>query len=91
MIKCPFYLTEKKNYIYCEGFLKGTSMITAFSDAAAKREHIRGFCFLADGGSCPMAVNLYEKYKSSDRAQEELLRRRGIMRLQELKEKQERQ
>lgn len=62
LIKCPFYLGEKNGMLMCEGCIKGTSMTTSFSDAAAKRRHLRENCFKVDGGACNLAKTVYLLY-----------------------------
>lgn len=66
LIKCPFYQSQKENYIACEGFLPNTCMVTRFPDKANKRSHLKNNCYLEDGGSCPMAKSLFEKYGMRD-------------------------
>lgn len=61
-IKCPFYLSENRNFISCEGFVADTCMTTRFPDAESKKEHLRTHCFLEDGGDCGMATGLFAKY-----------------------------
>lgn len=68
IIQCPFFLQEKKNLLCCEGFVEGTCMTTAFKDRKSSLQYISDNCSRIDGGSCPMAMNLYEKYR---RIQEE--------------------
>ncbi len=62
-IKCPFFMSETKNLLCCEGFIDGTCMTTKFQSTAAKVEHVNQFCINMDGGECYMAKKLYEKYK----------------------------
>ena len=69
-IKCPFFMTERNNLLCCEGFVEGTCMTTKFPDVHAKTKHIRENCFLRNGGRCPMAANLFEKYKAIEEKEE---------------------
>lgn len=62
LIKCPFYVSETRNFLCCEGFLKNTCMTTRFPDANSKKAHLKANCFEESGGSCPMAKTLFEKY-----------------------------
>lgn len=62
-IQCPFFITEKNNILCCEGFVDSTCMTTKFPDVKMKTEHIKSHCFHKDGGTCPLAANLYSKYK----------------------------
>ena len=71
LIKCPFFMKENVDYICCEGFVKNTSMLTKFPTSQAKREHEKKFCYKEDGGKCPLAVNLYEKYKKIEEREKE--------------------
>ena len=66
LVKCPFYQSEKENYIVCEGFIASTCMVTRFPDTKHKRSHLKDNCYLEDGGKCPMARNLFEKYGMRD-------------------------
>lgn len=72
IIKCPFYSLIRKNMIACEGLIDNTCMTTRFPSAAVMREHIGNYCSKENGGKCPLAVNLYEKY---DRIEEERVKR----------------
>ncbi len=62
-IRCPFYLRSTQNRICCEGFIKGTSMITSFPDKKSTATHMKACCFLPDGGFCHFAKMLFDKYK----------------------------
>ncbi len=86
LIQCPFFRKETKNLLCCEGFIEGTCMTTSFRDRGSALDYISANCSRRDGGSCPLAANLFEKYKkiqeSEDKAerewQEKLLRVRGF-------------
>lgn len=69
-ILCPFFMTERENLLCCEGFVEGTCMTTKFPDTKSKTQHIRANCFHRDGGSCPMAISLFEKYKAYEEKEE---------------------
>ncbi len=85
-IQCPFFKCTAKNLLCCEGFVDGTCMTTAFSDRSIAHQYISDNCSKVDGGRCPMAMNLFEKYRriqeAEERAEKEwtekLLRVRGI-------------
>ena len=62
-IKCPFFKREAKNLLCCEGYIEGTCMTTSFRSRGAALQYISDNCSEIDGGSCPMAKNLYEKYR----------------------------
>ena len=63
LIRCPFFHGETKNLLCCEGYIDGTCMTTSFRSRNALLQHISDNCSEIDGGSCPMAKNLYAKYK----------------------------
>ena len=65
-IKCPFYLREQGNLITCEGFIKGTCMITKFGSPQEKKAHLKQSCFHETGGSCFMAAGLFRKYAEEE-------------------------
>lgn len=71
-INCPFFITEKNNLLCCEGFVDGTCMTTKFPDSKKKTEHIKHNCFKVDGGNCPLATNLYTKYKAIEENEDKL-------------------
>lgn len=86
IIQCPFFKSEMKNLLCCEGFVDGTCMTTSFPDRGAALSYISRNCSEKDGGRCPMAKNLFDKYKkildAEEKAekewQEKLLRVRGL-------------
>ena len=47
-------------------------MTTKFPDSKKKTEHIKHNCFKVDGGSCPLATNLYTKYKAIEENEDKL-------------------
>ena len=86
IIQCPFFKEEKKNLLCCEGFIEGTCMTTAFRTRENAVQYILDNCVRVDGGSCPMASNLFEKYRKIREAEEQaekewrekLIKARGI-------------
>ncbi|MCH5199226.1 MAG: hypothetical protein J1E34_10025 [Oscillospiraceae bacterium] len=66
LIKCPFFVNEKNNIIACEGYIKNTCMITKFSGAKQKKEHLKKNCYHCTGGACFMAMSLFAKYDKED-------------------------
>lgn len=70
LIKCPFYQSEHEKYITCEGFIANTCMVTRFASSKTKRLHINENCSLENGGNCPMAKSLFEKYGMRDLVKE---------------------
>ena len=83
MIKCPFFRGSRKDTIECESFIGSAAMLTRFSDVAAMTEHVRQYCVREDGGRCPLAMNLYDKYEQLERAEEARQKRRREMFLKE--------
>ncbi len=69
-IQCPFFKHETKNLLCCEGFVEGTCMTTAFKNRSSALQYISENCEKIDGGSCPMAINLFEKYRKIQEAEE---------------------
>ena len=69
-IQCPFFRYERKNLLCCEGFVDGTCMTTAFNDRSSALQYISDNCLRMDGGKCPMAMNLFEKYRRIQEAEE---------------------
>ena len=65
-IKCPFFRSADKGLLCCEGFVDNTCMTTKFSDTAAAMQHISDNCCEHDGGRCPLAINLFEKYRARE-------------------------
>lgn len=68
-IQCPFFVYERKKLLCCEGYINNTCMTTGFPDEKAQEEYIREHCFHMDGANCPMAKNLFEKYKRIEEAE----------------------
>lgn len=61
--KCPFYLGEHHQQIYCEGIKKGTTIHVAFGSATKYREHKDSFCCAFDNyKNCLIAKALNSKY-----------------------------
>lgn len=81
VIQCPFYISEAKHLLCCEGLFDTTCMTTSFPDKKAKAQHIDSFCSKIDGGGCPMADSLFEKYKrlGEKQSDEERLKRIKIL------------
>ena len=65
LIQCPFYLREKENTVACEGYIRGTCMITKFPGEKEKRAYMKANCFKPDGGECFMAKSLFGKYEEA--------------------------
>ena len=63
IIRCPFFQHFEKNLLCCEGVVDNTCMTTRFCDRNAALDHIAHSCSEIDGGRCPLAQNLFEKYR----------------------------
>lgn len=68
-IQCPFFVNEKNNLLCCEGYVDSTCMTTRFPSRDAQISYIKENCFRMDGGSCHMAKELFNKYKSLEEAE----------------------
>lgn len=77
-IRCPFFSHIYRNMIACEGFIEGTCMTTSFPSAAAAKEHTGAYCEKEDGGKCPLALSLYDKYEKLETLGREYDRRKEI-------------
>ena len=66
-IKCPFFRSSRKDTLECESFIGSAAMLTRFADVAAMSEHVRQYCVHEDGGRCPLAMSLYDKYEQLER------------------------
>lgn len=83
IIKCPFFQGSRKDIIACESYIGSAVMLTKFADVAAMSEHVRQYCVREDGGRCPLAMSLYDKYEQLERAEEARQKRRREMNLKE--------
>lgn len=63
LIKCPFYTDDSHLTLICEGFIENTVMLSKFAGPEQMQSHIKSFCMKEDGGKCPLALNLYDKYE----------------------------
>lgn len=62
-IECPFYISEGKRFISCEGLLKGTESIHRFQDDKDKIGYENNVCCFKGGKNCPhfkIIDSLYE-------------------------------
>lgn len=71
VIQCPFFRKEMKNLLCCEGFVEGTCMTTSFADRRSALDYISANCTHKNGGNCPMASKLFEKYSRLHSEQEQ--------------------
>lgn len=69
IIRCPFFQQLDKNLLCCEGFVDNTCMTTKFPDRDSTLRHIAYNCTELDGGRCPLAKNLFEKYRLIEQQQ----------------------
>lgn len=78
IIQCPFFVSETKNLICCEGFVTKTCMTTAFCTRENKIEYIKEHCVKVDGGTCHLAMSLFEKYQKLHEEEDRLERLRYL-------------
>lgn len=77
-IKCPYFLYFKKDILCCEGLIGNTCMTTRFDSMGNMSKHIKQFCKKEDGGKCPLALNLYDKYERLEKLSSEYDRKKEI-------------
>ncbi len=82
-IKCPFFVDSRKNTLECESFIGSAAMLTRFPDVPAMMEHVERCCAKEDGGKCPLALNLYDKYARLEQLENERDRQRKYLYLKE--------
>ena len=78
-VKCPFFVGSWKNTIQCESMIGSAAMLTRFPDGAALKCHVKKYCAKEDGGTCPLAMNLYDKYEQSERLEQERRKARRLL------------
>ena len=61
-IQCPYFESEYRLTISCEGLIADTCVTNRFPSTADKRTHFIRHCFKVNGGGCPIALELYRKY-----------------------------
>ena len=59
---CPFYRSEEKQKVYCEGVKKGSSIHLAFGDAKYLKIYMDEHC-RSDYETCIIAKALLRKYE----------------------------
>ena len=59
---CPYYEAASRMSITCEGAIKGTLVLTRFTHAEARDEHLLNYCAAA-WKKCPHARNLNRLYE----------------------------
>ena len=79
IVKCPFFQDSRKNMIQCESLIGSAAMLTRFPDVSALREHVERYCAKEDGGTCPLAMNLYDKYTRLEQLEQEREKQRKLM------------
>ena len=82
-VKCPFFLCSRKNTLECESMIGDSAMLTRFPSVSAMNEHVRRYCAREDGGKCPLAMNLYDKYRRLEELERERGKQRKLMYLKE--------
>ena len=78
-VKCPFFVGSWKNTIQCESMIGSAAMLTRFPDGAALKNHVKRFCSKEDGGTCPLAMNLYDKYRRLESLERERAKERKLL------------
>ena len=78
-IKCPFFCESEKLTVSCESFIGNTVMLTKFRTLTDFRHHIRDCCSQEDGGECPLAMNLYDKYERAEALREKREKERKLL------------
>lgn len=51
-VECPFYITHKRNAIYCENCIPNTQSKFVFETIKSKTEYINKFCSVNQGKKC---------------------------------------
>ena len=82
-VRCPFFLDSRKTVIQCESFIGSAAMLTRFPNVPAMLAHVEKYCAKEDGGKCPLALNLYDKYARLEKLEQEREKRRKLMYLKE--------
>ena len=62
LVQCPYYKTNTRQVVYCEGLEDGMAIHLAFSTPAQLINYKSRFCRRLNYGSCPLAKILEEKY-----------------------------
>lgn len=65
-IKCPYFISEGRKSITCEGLIDGANWRQVFPSEAVKRTHTRQFCRKYCYGDCPAAKEICRKYREND-------------------------
>jgi hypothetical protein len=59
---CPFYLSDSKTTITCEGLTEKGKVLLVFEDAQQRKEWLRNNCYLYRC-DCPLKKILNSKYE----------------------------
>lgn len=62
-IKCPYFISEGRKTITCEGLTEGVNWRQVFPTEQVKRGHTKKFCRTYQYEECPAAKEISEKYK----------------------------
>jgi hypothetical protein len=52
LVECPFYITNKRNEIYCEGPIANADSRFVFKTMKAKTDYIKNVCSCNHGKKC---------------------------------------
>ena len=83
LVKCPFFVGSRKTAIECESFIGSAAMYSRFPDVPAMLAHVEKYCSKEDGGRCPLAMNLYDKYARLERIEREREKQRKYLYLKD--------
>ena len=62
LVQCPYYKTDTRQVIFCEGLEDGMAIHLAFATPQQLINYKVRFCRRLEYGSCPLARILEEKY-----------------------------
>lgn len=63
MPECPFFRTQRKKYIECEGLCDHSVIRCHFAREKGMINHMTQYCCSMNFGKCPMGKMLYAKYE----------------------------
>lgn len=64
LVKCPYYKTNTRQVIFCEGFEDGMAVHMAFASHNQLIDYKNRFCRRYDWTSCPLAQKQNERYQN---------------------------
>ena len=65
VIECPFYIQEGKQFIRCEGVIKGTQTVHAFKTPGQKLHYELNVCGCFGGSNCPHYRTVFALYDNN--------------------------